>query len=794
MKREELQMASGLKFAASIRRLRRLCMFAVLALAVGFSWMTDIRPVEALNGQGGKSFHFLGYKYLNPTHIQVWFDKNLPQVNANPEQFAIYEGLNASGKRLPVLYLASSAEKNHNISGMPVGSSYILEVSGENSFVAGKTYTVVLDNHLTANNKVSLGAYSSNRDVVFQFAVPAAGGSYPASVEPQAQYWLADGASGVPVEGTLWFSLSLPAAHPEKVLAGISLLEKGKKLPFDRSIDAAPESGARSYAPQATLDGTFFFLPLTGSGGSAPYDLAFDTEYELTIPEMEAINGKIIKGTSIRFRTAKEDVPPPMSAIIEGHFQAGQASLSWSPLAYAAGYNLYASEDPYWGYQKVNDQPVADTAYNISLPSPGQVRYYRIAGVNAAGEGGISDCIAVSLPKEAVDGAPSFSVGLPSGSSSAAIPGRLVQPGPDGILRMDPSAASEAVKDPAQTALVADVSAYPEADGAGKAIRLSVNVLSALKQAGKPFKLTDGVLELTVSPASMTEQAAMTIGMRTPNGQALPKALKNTVSRKLFSLYALSGETYLYDIKEPVRVAVAIPQGTSDSSKLGAYVLNADTGKWEYSGGRIKDGKLVFDTTRYSSVMLAESVVSFADMKGHWARKQVEVMAARQVVAGMPSGLFQPELPVSRAQFAAMLVRALGLREASGAGSGGFADVDRRAWYASVVQAASAAGIVQGAGGKFRPEAGITRQELAVMLARALELQDAVAAVSNGGSSPLFSDAGQIDGWAIDSVAKIYRLGIVKGDASGAFRARSQATRAEAAVMLNALMDKLPQE
>ena len=91
-----------------------------------------------------------------------------------------------------------------------------------------------------------------------------------------------------------------------------------------------------------------------------------------------------------------------------------------------------------------------------------------------------------------------------------------------------------------------------------------------------------------------------------------------------------------------------------------------------------------------------------------------------RIISGVGGGRFSPDSTMTRAQFAKIVVCALGL-EAQYRGT--FADVAESAWYAPYVDTAAAYGIVRGVGdGNFNPDSSITRQESAVMLARAAAL------------------------------------------------------------------------
>lgn len=176
----------------------------------------------------------------------------------------------------------------------------------------------------------------------------------------------------------------------------------------------------------------------------------------------------------------------------------------------------------------------------------------------------------------------------------------------------------------------------------------------------------------------------------------------------------------------------------------------------------------------------------FADMAGHWAEAAVRRMASLGVVNGYEDHTFRPEGEVSRLEFAAMVARALQLPDSDGRLS--FRDQAQIPdWARGLVAAAVKAGIVQGRDdGRFDPNAPVTRSEVAVMLARALKFK---GTTGQPVSIPDFADAGQLPGWAADSVAMVAQFRLVTGYEDGTFRPANRTTRAEAAVMLSRLLD-----
>ncbi len=186
---------------------------------------------------------------------------------------------------------------------------------------------------------------------------------------------------------------------------------------------------------------------------------------------------------------------------------------------------------------------------------------------------------------------------------------------------------------------------------------------------------------------------------------------------------------------------------------------------------------------------------TFDDIQGHPAQDDIELLASKLIVFGMDERSFVPEASLTRAQYAALLVRALGLQ--TNTVESIFSDVPQGAWYARDVTAAGQAGLILGyEDGTFRPNQAVTREELAVMLARAIRyVERAVNFESMMGEADemtfeMYVDGGDISDWARDDVADLIQAGILSGrmmDSGMEILApRADATRAEMASALTA--------
>ena len=170
----------------------------------------------------------------------------------------------------------------------------------------------------------------------------------------------------------------------------------------------------------------------------------------------------------------------------------------------------------------------------------------------------------------------------------------------------------------------------------------------------------------------------------------------------------------------------------------------------------------------------------FVDLNdAEWAREAIEYLYNAEVVNGNPDGTFAPDNNVTRAEFIKMVIAAMGIGDVEGANP--FDDVKAGEWYAPYVARAYSAGLTNGDGsGNFYPNALITREDMAVILYRALDVKE------EGKLS--FTDANLISDYAKDAVGYFATKGIVNGYADGSFGPQNNATRAETATIIYRIM------
>ena len=173
----------------------------------------------------------------------------------------------------------------------------------------------------------------------------------------------------------------------------------------------------------------------------------------------------------------------------------------------------------------------------------------------------------------------------------------------------------------------------------------------------------------------------------------------------------------------------------------------------------------------------------FSDIVNHWARNDIEEMAAKGIVFGVDDNRFEPDRPVTRAEFAAIISRGLNIST----GSGEFKDVASTDWFSQSVYAAANAGLIVGYDGYFRPDDLITREEMAVIIAKAYAYRGKTA---GGGGVDKFIDKGDISQWAYGYVDAVTTEGLVFGKTVDTFVPKDIATRAETTSLIKRLLEK----
>jgi hypothetical protein len=156
---------------------------------------------------------------------------------------------------------------------------------------------------------------------------------------------------------------------------------------------------------------------------------------------------------------------------------------------------------------------------------------------------------------------------------------------------------------------------------------------------------------------------------------------------------------------------------------------------------------------------------TFIDVKNHANQTAIEALAARGIINGKSENSFDPDATMTRAEFAAIVTRGLGLPEKT---ASVFADVPANLWYSKAVGTACFYEIVNGVTATaFNPGVTITRQEAAVMVTRAAKLCDMntdLDAATIRDTLAQFGDYRMAADWTRSALAFCYKENILSQD------------------------------
>ena len=171
------------------------------------------------------------------------------------------------------------------------------------------------------------------------------------------------------------------------------------------------------------------------------------------------------------------------------------------------------------------------------------------------------------------------------------------------------------------------------------------------------------------------------------------------------------------------------------------------------------------------------AATTFSDVPdGKWFSEGVRYCADKGYVKGYPNGTFKPNANITRAEMAVIMNNVLGLKTAA---DNTFTDVPKGKWFTTPVLNCVKAGVISGYGnGKFGPNDSVTREMAAVILAKALKVRPSPA-------PSYFEDENSISNWAKGPVAMMRNKGLISGMGKNRFDPKGKVTRGQVCTILN---------
>jgi hypothetical protein len=321
------------------------------------------------------------------------------------------------------------------------------------------------------------------------------------------------------------------------------------------------------------------------------------------------------------------------------------------------------------------------------------------------------------------------------------------------------------------------------------AAQINIDAISA--QIGRKVELSD--IKVNVAISAPPQDAIKIIG-DTANKNNYVVVAKPVE----FNITCTSGDKTIEVTKfnSYVQRLVAIPEGIDPSKITTGIVLNSD-GTFSHVPTEITiiGGKYYarINSLTNSTYSVVYSPKTFKDVEKHWAKNAVNDMGSRLVISGVGNNMFEPDVDITRAEFAAIVVKALGLMR-PGTGKASFNDISKKDWYYDAVSIAYEHGILSGYDdGNFGPDDKITREQAMTIIAKATIITGLNPDIKSSEVSELLSkytDGKAASDYAKTSIATCLKTGIITGRSSTAIAPKNYITRAEVASIVQKLLKK----
>ncbi len=185
---------------------------------------------------------------------------------------------------------------------------------------------------------------------------------------------------------------------------------------------------------------------------------------------------------------------------------------------------------------------------------------------------------------------------------------------------------------------------------------------------------------------------------------------------------------------------------------------------------------------------------TYKDIVNHWAEQEILVVIQNKWMIGSANSQFLPNRPLTRAEAAVVLVRAMGISPAASNAANSqqpFTDIKEH-WAKNEIVLAYQYGLLSGMSDtKFAPDSRLSREQLASLLSRVVGNGDSsankgVVSVTAVNYGPIFKDL-DFGRWSYAAIAAMTEQQLLKGYTDGNFYPANDVTRAEFAVMLQRL-------
>ncbi|MEA4816167.1 MAG: Ig-like domain-containing protein [Lachnospiraceae bacterium] len=317
-----------------------------------------------------------------------------------------------------------------------------------------------------------------------------------------------------------------------------------------------------------------------------------------------------------------------------------------------------------------------------------------------------------------------------------------------------------------------------------------INIDAISEAFGENVNLSDITVNITISEPSDKMARLVESAERNGSFSIVVPAVEYTITCKY------GGKTVqISSFNSYVERMIAIPDGV-DPEKITTGIVVEPDGSTHHVPTQIVivDGKYYAKVSSLTNSVYAvvHNPVEFEDVSSHWAKDAINDMGSRMIVSGIDDKNYKPNREITRAEFAAIIVRALGLSAEPGESS--FSDVGDSDWFCKYINTAAKYGIISGYDdGNFKPYNKLTREQAMAIISRAMDITGLDTALKEDEIAVLFSgyaDSEAILNYAKDGVGACLKAGIISGRGDGKIAPKENITRAEIAVIIKNLLKK----
>lgn len=539
-----------------------------------------------------------------------------------------------------------------------------------------------------------------------------------------------------------------------------------------------------------------------------------------TVKPLKSLEGKTVAGGMADAFAALKAIAPQKPSNLKASKSGSSVTLTWGGVK-AGDFEKYIIErktgsGSYAEFLKTKDNSFTDSG----LAS--DTRYtYKIKAIDKWGNASASEIIvdtsaATPTPGGNSNGSGSGGSGGSGGRSSGGGGG-----GGGGGSSVS-TAATEAkptdsldediAKQLNNSSDIVDVKAHGSSDIQSASI--SFDILSKLTKLQKRLNIRGNDVIFDIPPAAFeTDELKDYLSSKTSIFNIKALKLSSEEVKKLLGakeLAAIDGKMFdftasakdgsknkkIESFNKKIKVSIKLDSKDVDKygrNKLGVYRFDEKAKRWDYAGGVYDsfNNTITFMTDHFSKYAVMAYTKDFEDSKNHWAKDDIDILIFKHIAEGR-NDKFEPDEYITREELVKMLVKVLmqaphrNIR-LSDAASVSFKDVSVIGEDRLYIGAAVQEGIITGlSDGTFRPEKPVSREEMAAMIARMINIKPEFDV-----SETAFKDKEQISAWAAKDVAAAYEKGIMTGDGEGNFSGKKYVTRAEAAVMVRRIMESM---